>query len=81
MRQAGRSASGRRLRDHDDGSYERFWEDFRSRPAMSKPDDGNPGSRRRHGDAARQLSASKARESSSLLIVDRPAMSRSRAAW
>jgi hypothetical protein len=31
----------RALRDHYDGSYERFWEDFRSRPANSKPDDGD----------------------------------------
>ena len=30
----------RALRDHYDGSYERFWADFRSRPPMSKPDDG-----------------------------------------
>ena len=30
----------RTLRDKYDGSYERFWEDFRSRPAMSKEDDG-----------------------------------------
>ncbi|MCI0633334.1 MAG: enterochelin esterase [Actinobacteria bacterium] len=30
----------RALREHYDGSYERFWEDFRSRPAMSKKDDG-----------------------------------------
>lgn len=29
----------RALRDHYDGSYERFWEDFRSRPAFSKEDD------------------------------------------
>jgi len=29
----------RALRDHYDGSYERFWEDFRSRPAWSKEDD------------------------------------------
>ena len=28
------------LRDDFDGSYERFWEDFRSRPAMSKESDG-----------------------------------------
>jgi hypothetical protein len=28
--------SARALRDHYDGSYERFWEDFRSRPAFSK---------------------------------------------
>ncbi len=30
----------RALREHYGGSYERFWEDFRSRPAMSKKDDG-----------------------------------------
>ena len=30
----------RALRDRYDGSWERFWEDFRSRPAMSRPDDG-----------------------------------------
>jgi hypothetical protein len=30
----------RALRDHYDGSYERFWHDFRSRPAMSGPNDG-----------------------------------------
>jgi S-formylglutathione hydrolase FrmB len=29
----------RALRDHYDGSYERFWEDFRSRPAFTKPTD------------------------------------------
>jgi S-formylglutathione hydrolase FrmB len=29
----------RALRDEYDGSYERFWEDFRSRPAMSKDTD------------------------------------------
>src|SRR5712691_4077536 len=29
----------RALRDHYDCSYERFWEDFRSRPAWSKEDD------------------------------------------
>jgi hypothetical protein len=28
--------SARALRDHHDGSFERFWEDFRSRPAFSK---------------------------------------------
>jgi hypothetical protein len=28
------------LRDKYDGSYERFWEDFRSRPPMSREDDG-----------------------------------------
>jgi len=29
----------RALRDHYDGSYDRFWEDFRSRAPMSKPSD------------------------------------------
>jgi hypothetical protein len=29
----------RTLRDRYDGSYERFWEDFRSRPPMSREDD------------------------------------------
>jgi hypothetical protein len=29
----------RALRDTYDGSYDRFWEDFRSRPAMTHPDD------------------------------------------
>ena len=29
------------LRDHYDGSYERFWDDFRSRPAFSKDWDDN----------------------------------------
>jgi S-formylglutathione hydrolase FrmB len=29
----------RSLRDHYDGSYEKFWEDFRSRPALSRRDD------------------------------------------
>jgi Putative esterase len=29
----------RALRDHYDGSFERFWEDFRSRPALSKQSD------------------------------------------
>ena len=29
----------RALRDSYEGSYERFWEDFRSRPALSKPSD------------------------------------------
>ncbi|HVM17107.1 MAG TPA: alpha/beta hydrolase-fold protein [Gaiellaceae bacterium] len=29
----------RALRDHYDGSYERFWKDFRSRPLQSKPTD------------------------------------------
>ncbi|MGH2709758.1 MAG: alpha/beta hydrolase [Actinomycetota bacterium] len=28
------------LRDKYDGSYDRFWEDFNSRPALSKEDDG-----------------------------------------
>jgi S-formylglutathione hydrolase FrmB len=31
--------SARALRDHYDGSFERFWEDFRSRPAFSKQSD------------------------------------------
>src|SRR5919199_4180905 len=31
--------SVRALRDHYEGSYERFWEDFRSRPAMTKKTD------------------------------------------
>src|SRR5213079_3505104 len=31
--------SVRALRDDYEGSFERFWEDFRSRPAMSKPSD------------------------------------------
>jgi hypothetical protein len=31
--------SVRTLRDHYDGSFERFWEDFRSRPAFSKKTD------------------------------------------
>jgi hypothetical protein len=31
----------RALRDEYGGSYERFWEDFRSRPAMSKESDGD----------------------------------------
>src|SRR5437016_2204137 len=30
----------RALRDHYEGSWERFWEDFRSRSAGSRPDDG-----------------------------------------
>jgi len=30
----------RELREHYDGSYDRFWEDFRSRPAGSKENDG-----------------------------------------
>jgi hypothetical protein len=29
----------RALRDHYDGSYEKFWDDFRSRPAFTKPKD------------------------------------------
>ncbi len=32
--------AARALRDEYEGSYERFWTDFRSRPAMSKPSDG-----------------------------------------
>ncbi len=32
--------SARALRDDYDGSFERFWEDFRSRPAFSKESDG-----------------------------------------
>jgi putative esterase len=32
--------SARALRDHYDGSFDRFWEDFRSRPALSKDSDG-----------------------------------------
>jgi hypothetical protein len=32
--------SARALRDHYDGSYEKFWEDYRSRPAGSKKTDG-----------------------------------------
>ena len=31
--------AARALRDHYDGSFERFWEDFHSRPAFSKPSD------------------------------------------
>jgi hypothetical protein len=31
--------SARALRDEYDGSYERFWEDFRSRPALTKESD------------------------------------------
>ena len=30
----------RALRDHYEGSWERFWSDFRSRPAMTRPGDG-----------------------------------------
>ena len=33
-------AAARALRDHYDGSYERFWQDFRGRPAFSKDSDG-----------------------------------------
>jgi Putative esterase len=33
--------SARALRDDYEGSYERFWEAFRSRPPMSKDSDGN----------------------------------------
>jgi Putative esterase len=32
-------ASARALRDEYDGSFERFWEDFRSRPALTKASD------------------------------------------
>ena len=32
--------SARALRDDYDGSYEKFWDDFRGRPAFSKPSDG-----------------------------------------
>jgi molybdopterin converting factor small subunit len=35
----GFGSSVRALRDHYDGSYERFWENFRSRPAFSKDHD------------------------------------------
>ncbi len=31
--------AARALRDHYDGSFDRFWEDFRSRPAFTKPAD------------------------------------------
>ena len=31
----------RALRDHYDGSFERFWDDFHSRPAFSKDSDHN----------------------------------------
>lgn len=31
----------RALRDHYDGSYEKFWQDFRSRPAFSRHNDAN----------------------------------------
>jgi S-formylglutathione hydrolase FrmB len=33
--------SARALRDHYEGSYEKFWEDFRSRPALSKDSDAH----------------------------------------
>ena len=33
--------AARALRDKYDGSYAKFWADFRARPPMSKPDDGN----------------------------------------
>jgi S-formylglutathione hydrolase FrmB len=33
--------AARTLRDDYDGSYERFWEDFRSRPALSKQSDSH----------------------------------------
>src|SRR5262245_54419715 len=33
--------SARALRDDYEGSFERFWEEFRDRPAMSKQSDGN----------------------------------------
>jgi hypothetical protein len=33
--------SVRALRDHYEGSFERFWEDFRSRPPLSKDSDHN----------------------------------------
>ena len=33
--------AARALRDHYQGSYAKFWADFRARPPMSKPDDGN----------------------------------------
>jgi S-formylglutathione hydrolase FrmB len=33
------AACARALRDHYDGSFERFWDDFRSRPAMTHRDD------------------------------------------
>ena len=34
--------TARTLRDHYDGSFDRFWEDFRSRPAFSKKSDYPP---------------------------------------
>ena len=33
-------SAARALRDHYEGSFERFWQDFRTRPAMSRPSDG-----------------------------------------
>jgi Putative esterase len=33
--------SARALRDHYDGSFDAFWKDFRSRPALSKDSDGH----------------------------------------
>ena len=33
--------SARALRDDYEGSFEKFWEDFRSRPAFSKTSDGH----------------------------------------
>jgi len=33
-------AAARALRDHYEGSFQRFWEDFRPRPAFSKESDG-----------------------------------------
>lgn len=33
------SETVRALRDHYDGSFDRFWEDFRSRPALAKDSD------------------------------------------
>ncbi len=38
---SGFADAARSLRDSYEGFYERFWEDFRSRAPMSKPDDGN----------------------------------------
>jgi hypothetical protein len=35
-------ASARTLRDDHDGSFDRFWEDFHSRPALSKDSDFDP---------------------------------------
>lgn len=37
----GFAEAARTLRDHYGGSYERFWDDFRSRPAMSKETDAS----------------------------------------